>query len=63
MPDLPDPYEPLLLMLERGGWCGLVIENRVADFAIVRVPLGTWHDHLSTEPVVSLDRATLDALG
>ncbi|MFE2415181.1 hypothetical protein ACFXDE_43370 [Kitasatospora sp. NPDC059408] len=61
LPDLPDPFEPLLLMLERGGWC-LVIENRVADFATLRVPLGTWQDHLSTEPVVQLERSALDAL-
>ncbi|WP_326847347.1 pentapeptide repeat-containing protein [Streptomyces kaniharaensis] len=63
LPELDDPYEPLLLMLERGGWCGLVIKNRVADFSIVRVPLGTWQDHLSTEPVVSLDKSALDAIG
>ncbi|MFF3067474.1 hypothetical protein [Kitasatospora sp. NPDC057936] len=48
-------------MLERGGLC-LVIENRVADFATLRVPLGTWQDHLSTEPVIALERSALDAI-
>ncbi|MEE1782678.1 pentapeptide repeat-containing protein [Streptomyces sp. SP17BM10] len=61
VPELDDPYEPLLLMLERGGWCGLVVENRVADFAVARVPFGTWQDHLSREPVAQLDQSTLDA--
>ncbi|MEV5508243.1 pentapeptide repeat-containing protein [Streptomyces orinoci] len=59
LPELPDPYEPLLLMLERGGWCGLVVENRVADFAAVRVPFGTWQDHLSTEPIIQFGRSGL----
>ncbi|MEU8516845.1 hypothetical protein AB0C76_35445 [Kitasatospora sp. NPDC048722] len=63
LPELDDPFEPLLLMLERGGWCGLVIENGVADFAVARVPFGTWQDHLSTEPVVQLDSSALGALG
>ncbi|MFD9687376.1 pentapeptide repeat-containing protein [Kitasatospora sp. NPDC059088] len=63
LPELPDPYEPLLLMLERGAWYGIVIENRVADFSIVRVPLATWQDHLSTEPVVQLDPSALSTDG
>ncbi|MEV7024157.1 hypothetical protein [Kitasatospora sp. NPDC093558] len=62
LPKLDDPFEPLLVMFERGGWCGLVIENRVADFSIVRVPLGKWQDHLHTEPVISLEQSVLDAI-
>ncbi|MEV7024158.1 pentapeptide repeat-containing protein [Kitasatospora sp. NPDC093558] len=49
LPELADPFEPLLRMFERGGWCGLVIENRVADFFTLRVPFGRWQDHLGSD--------------
>ncbi|MCX4745567.1 hypothetical protein OG455_08525 [Kitasatospora sp. NBC_01287] len=59
LPDLPDPYEPLLLMYERGG--GFHIEEFI-DLNGVMVRLKRLEDHLSPEPVVALDRAALDAL-
>ena len=57
---LEDPFEPLLLMFERGGGftgCGGFI-----DLGGSSVLQKTWRDHLRTEPVVSLNVATLDAL-
>uniref|UniRef100_UPI00368985EF hypothetical protein n=1 Tax=Kitasatospora sp. NPDC059722 TaxID=3346925 RepID=UPI00368985EF len=62
LPSLPDPFEPLLRMFDRGAWCGLVIENRVADFFTLRVPFGRWQDHLGTNPVIPLERSALDAI-
>lgn len=59
-PELPDPFEPLLLVLERGG--AFWIENGFIDFVGSRVRLTTWEDHTSTEPMPSLDAAALDAL-
>ncbi|MER7671084.1 hypothetical protein ABTY61_21835 [Kitasatospora sp. NPDC096128] len=59
VPDLPTPYEPLLLMFERGG--GFYVEEMI-DLSGAAVPLGKLSDHLSHAPVVSLDLATLDAL-
>jgi hypothetical protein len=59
-PGLEDPFEPLLLMFERGGGftgCGGFI-----DLGGSSVLQRTWRDHLSTEPVASLNVATLDAL-
>ncbi|MFJ8473079.1 hypothetical protein [Kitasatospora sp. NPDC094011] len=59
LPDLPEPYEPLLLMFERGG--GFYVEEMI-DLNGAAVPLGKLSDHLSHTPAVSLDPATLDAL-
>ncbi len=57
---LGDPYEPLLLMFERGG--GFTTEHGFIELAGASVPRRTWRDHLTTEPVVTLDQSTLDAL-
>lgn len=48
-------------MLERGG--GFTGCDGFIDLGRSSVLQKTWRDHLSTEPVVSLDVATLDALG
>ncbi|MCF3180791.1 hypothetical protein IPZ70_12735 [Streptomyces polychromogenes] len=58
--DLPDPFEPLLLVFERGG--AFWIENGFIDFVASRVRPATWEDHLATEPMASLDGAVLDAI-
>jgi hypothetical protein len=59
-PGLADPYEPLLLMFDRGGaW---TTEAGFIDVDGSAVRRQTWRDHLSTEPVTALDPATLDAL-
>ncbi|EGG48270.1 hypothetical protein SGM_1565 [Streptomyces griseoaurantiacus M045] len=54
-----DPYEPLLLMCERGG--GYFIEQFI-DLNGVMVPLGTVDSNLSTPPFPTLAPSTLDAL-
>jgi hypothetical protein len=59
LPDLPDPYEPLIVLYERGGV--FFVENGVADFEMRRVPLRTWQANLAPEPVVEIDQAVLDA--
>jgi hypothetical protein len=59
-PQLEDPFEPLLLMFERGG--GFTTEAGFIDLGGSSVLQKTWLDHLSAEPVVTLDQATLDAL-
>jgi hypothetical protein len=59
-PDLQDPYEPILLMFDRGGaWTN---EAGFIDVDGAALRRKTWRDHLSTEPVITLDPATLDAL-
>lgn len=55
-----DPFEPLLLLFERGGV--FVVENGVVDFATLRVPIGTCQSHLSPEPVTGLAPEELDVL-
>ncbi|WP_158835903.1 hypothetical protein [Streptomyces sp. NRRL S-350] len=61
LPDLPDPFEPLILMYERGGEV-IADESRAFDFAGRRVPIRPWRGHISAEPAVALDPETLDAL-
>lgn len=58
-PDLPDPYEPLLLMYERGG--GYSIEEFI-DLYGVMIPYGNFESNLNAEPFLSLAPSTLDAL-
>jgi hypothetical protein len=60
LPDLPDPYEPLVVLYERGGV--FFVENGVADFELRRVPLRTWQANLASEPIVEIDPAVLDAV-
>lgn len=61
LPDLDDPYEPLIMLYERGGV--FFVENGVADFEqLRRVPLRSWQANVAREPVVQLDRSVLDAL-
>ncbi len=59
-PDLEDPFEPLLVMLDRGG--GYTTEAGFIDLGASSILRKTWQDHLSTEPITALDPATLDAL-
>ncbi|WP_437112455.1 hypothetical protein [Streptomyces cinnamoneus] len=61
LPDLEDPYEPLIVLYERGGV--FFVENGVADFEqLRRVPLRSWQANVATDPIVQLDRSVLDAL-
>ncbi|MEV3990251.1 hypothetical protein AB0J57_15220 [Streptomyces sp. NPDC049837] len=54
------PFEPLLLLYERGG--AFSVENGVVDFAFYRVPLGTWQSHVNEKPLAGLDSVFLDRL-
>jgi hypothetical protein len=59
-PGLEDPFEPLLLMLDRGGaW---TTEAGFIDVDGSALRQQTWGDHLSPEPVITLHPATLDAM-
>ncbi len=57
---LEDPFEPLLLMFDRGG--AYTTEAGFIDLGASSVQRKTWRDHLSTEPVTALDPSALDAL-
>ena len=59
-PHLEDPFEPLILMYERGG--GFTTEHGFVDVDMAGIPLRSWRDHLSSQPIVELDAATLDRL-
>ncbi|WP_234327063.1 hypothetical protein [Streptomyces sp. NRRL WC-3742] len=61
LPDLPDPFEPLLLVYERGGEV-IADESRTFNFGGRSVRIKPWQEHLSAEPAISLDPAVLDAL-
>jgi hypothetical protein len=57
--ELPDPYQPLLLMFERGG--GYSIEEFI-DLYGVMIPHGTLESNRDAEPFLALAPSTLDAL-
>lgn len=57
--DLPDPYEPLLLMYERGG--GYFLEEYL-DLNGVMIRLGSVESNAAAKPFLALAPATLDAL-
>lgn len=59
-PPLEDPFEPLILLFERGG--GFATENRAVDFWVTMVRWGSLESRLQAEPPVVLDAAALDAL-
>lgn len=58
---LPDPFEPLLRLYERGG-AGFRLTNGFIDFGMIMVPRGNWRMHLSPTPVVELNDEALDSL-
>ncbi|MGK5637756.1 hypothetical protein ACSNOK_05460 [Streptomyces sp. URMC 126] len=60
MPPLPNPYEPLLILWQRGG--EFPIEHRRATFWPWRLPIEPREEYVAHKPFVSLDSATLDAL-
>ncbi|WP_405482015.1 hypothetical protein [Streptomyces anulatus] len=59
-PDLPDPFEPLINLFERGG--GFWVENGFIDFVEYRVRLSGWQEHIDRQPLSSLDSDYLDSL-
>ncbi len=60
VPDLPDPFEPLLRMYERGG--GFTTEHDFIQVDVVGVPVRAWHERRTTEQIAPLDDEQLDAL-
>ncbi|MGK5637750.1 hypothetical protein ACSNOK_05430 [Streptomyces sp. URMC 126] len=60
VPSLPDPYEPLLTLWQRGG--EFPVEHGRATFWPWRLPLEPREKYLSDKPFVSLESAALDAL-
>ncbi|MFG3225394.1 hypothetical protein ACGF07_11540 [Kitasatospora sp. NPDC048194] len=61
LPSLPDPFEPLLRLYERGG-AGFAFANGFIDFGVVMVRRGKWRMHVSSTPVIELNDETLDFL-
>ncbi|MGK5637757.1 hypothetical protein ACSNOK_05465 [Streptomyces sp. URMC 126] len=61
LPGLPDPYEPLLILFERGGEFR-VENNRWAEFPPWFVPLKERDRSASEKPLSALDGRTLDAI-
>ncbi|MFC7329866.1 hypothetical protein [Marinactinospora rubrisoli] len=61
LPDLPDPFEPLLLMYERGDGFSMSQPSFI-DVAGTGVRRGRLTDHLDPEPRAPMDPAELDAL-
>ncbi|MFI9319853.1 hypothetical protein ACIGXI_08730 [Kitasatospora aureofaciens] len=61
LPPLPDPFEPLIRLYERGG-SGFSFANGFLDFGMLMVKRGNWRSHLSPDPIVELDDNTLNAL-
>ncbi|MEW1630140.1 hypothetical protein AB0387_22540 [Streptomyces sp. NPDC089173] len=57
--DLPDPYEPLLLMYERGGGYHL---GEYLDLNGAMIPLGDVESNAAATPLVTLAPTILDAL-
>ncbi len=57
---LDDPYEPLVLLFERGG--GFTTEHGFIDLHGASIPRRTWQNHLVAEPIVAFTQSALDAL-
>ncbi|MBW4496333.1 MAG: hypothetical protein KME26_25325 [Oscillatoria princeps RMCB-10] len=57
---LPDPYEPLIIMYERGGIFST--EHGFFNFEVGGFPRGTWSDHYQLSPAIELDVRALEEL-
>lgn len=57
---LPDPYEPLILLYERGG--DFYREHVFLCFSVGCFPIGKLSDHYSLSPHILLDEEVLDQL-
>jgi hypothetical protein len=60
LPALDDPFEPLVMMYERGG--GFVTEKGFIELNLASVRIRGWRDHLSSDQIIPLDPAVLDQL-
>lgn len=59
LPDLPEPYEPLLLTYERGGGYSI---GEFIDLYGSMIPYGSFESNRNATPYLSLAHTTLDAL-
>lgn len=61
LPDAPpEPYEPLIVMFERGG--GFTTEGGgLIEVDSLGIRIGRPEDNLTEQPVIALDEAALDA--
>ena len=57
---LPDPYDPLILMYERGG--DFYAEHGFFYFSVGSFPIGNWSQYYSLSPNIVLDEQVLDQL-
>jgi hypothetical protein len=57
---LPDPYDPLILLYERGG--DFYFEQGCFHFPVGCFPRGRLSDHYSLSPHILLDEQVLDQL-
>lgn len=60
LPPLEDPFEPIVLLFERGGLFGT--EGRAADFALGMIQYRTRDHYLAVAPIESLDPDLLDKI-
>jgi len=61
LPEAPDlPFEPLVVLLERGG--GFTTESGFIDVDLTGIRPGELEDNLLAEPWVQLDKTFLDAV-
>ena len=58
--DLPDPYEPLLIMFERGG--AFITEHGFVDIGLAMIPLNGWRERADKPQKITLDPEALDAI-
>ncbi|MEY9214289.1 hypothetical protein NI17_020545 [Thermobifida halotolerans] len=61
IPDLPDPFEPLLLMYERGNSFSMEGTGYV-EVGTTAIPKWSKDEYLSSEPFTHMDREQLDAV-
>ncbi len=59
IPDLPDPFEPLLLMYERGNSFSMEGTGYV-EVGTTAIPKWSKDEYLSSEPFAPMDREQLD---
>jgi hypothetical protein len=61
IPELDDPYEPLIVMFERGGGFNTAHSHIEVDLA--QFPIVKWTDYNRPDPIISIeDTALLDDL-
>ncbi|MEU6747316.1 hypothetical protein ABZ914_13970 [Spirillospora sp. NPDC046719] len=62
LPALPDPYEPLVLLFERGGGFGIDCSGVFIELGSVAVPRGRREGKLRNASLAPMDHTALDDL-